>query len=119
MDALKEFRNDKEKEMMQLLLLKWACDKNEWIEKYMHVLTRIFGKEFTTLDMPLKQSRAYELVKEWEVKGLVRVTDHSSKAKKYVLTPTLFAKAIEEQTLTQETKQALLDKLDELIKPQK
>lgn len=117
MDALKEFKSVNDKEMMQLLLLKWLCKKNQWAAKHMSVLASILGKEFTTLDMPFKQSRAYELVKEWESKGLARVTDYTSKARKYTLTPTLFAQAIEAQDITKETKQALLEKLDELIKP--
>lgn len=115
MDELKELKTSKEKEMLQLLLLRWLCNANPWAGKHMNVLINLFGREFTTLDMPFKQSRAYELVKDWESKGLIKVTDYTSKARKYTLTTTLFAKSIEQQDLAKETKQALLERLDEIL----
>lgn len=115
MDLLKEFKKEKEKEMIKLILLKWLCDSNKWASKHMHEIGNLLGGDFTTLDLPLKSSRAYELIKEWEEKGLIRVKDYTSKAKKYAFNTTLFAKAIEEQNLPPEAKQGLLNELDELI----
>lgn len=117
MDSLKDFKKEQEREMLKLLLVKWLCNKNAWAAKHMHELASLLGKEFTTLDLPYKNSRAYELVKEWESKGLVRVTDYTSKARKYVFAPTIFAKTIEEQEISKEAKEGLLNILDELIKP--
>ena len=100
MDLLKEFKKEKEKEMIKLLLLKWLCDSNKWASKHMHEIGSLLGKEFSTLALPLKSSRAYELVKEWEEKGLIRVKDHTSKAKKYAFNTTLFANMVRKETCT-------------------
>ncbi len=115
MPGLKSFKEEKENEMFKLLFIDWICKQNSWLSKYMSIITLLFGKEFSTLDLPLKSSRSYELLKEWLNKGLIRVSDYTSKAKKYRFTTTLFAKAIEEQDLDNETKQELLEKLDEII----
>jgi len=115
MKALKEFKESKDKELLRLLLLKWLCQNNAWAAKYMYELSSLFGKEFTTKDLPFKSSRSYELIKEWEQKGLARVTDYTSKARKYAFTTTLFARTIEQQRIDNETKQALLERLDDLI----
>ncbi len=119
MQSLKDFKKTKENEMLKLLLLKWLCDQNDWAAKYMHELSNLFNKEFTTRDLAFKSSRAYDLIKEWESKGLVKVTDYVSKTRKYAYTPTLFAKAIEAQPIDEETKQELLDQLDDLFETKK
>jgi hypothetical protein len=104
-----------EKEALRLLLIKWLCKENKWAAKHMYELSLVLGKEFTTKDLPHKSSRSYELVKEWEKKGLIRVTDYTKKARRYSFTTTLFAKAIETQKLNEEVKQELLEKLDDII----
>ncbi|MFA5405767.1 MAG: hypothetical protein WC307_00190 [Candidatus Nanoarchaeia archaeon] len=119
MDLLKEFKKEKESEMLRLLLLKWLCDQNAWAAKYMHELSCLFNKEFTTSSLAFKSSRAYELIKEWESKGLIKVTDYVSKSRKYAYTPTLFAKTIEAQQISEEKKHELLDQLDDLFKIKK
>ena len=113
--TLKEFKKNQEKEMLRLLLLKWLCDKHKWAAKHMHELSNLFSKEFTTKDIPLKSSRSYELIKEWEKRGLIRVIDYTTKAKKYAFTSTLFARLIVEQSLDDEEKQALLELVDSLV----
>ena len=115
MKVLKEFKESNDKELLRLLLLKWLCNNNAWAAKYMHELSSLFGKEFTTKDLPFKSSHSYELIKEWAQKGLVRVTDYTSKARKYEFTTTLFAQTIEQQKINNETKQALLERLDDLL----
>ncbi len=113
--TLKAFKQEYEDEMFKLLFIKWFCKQNNWANKYMYILIDLFGRKFSTLDIPLKSSRSYELVKDWEQKGLIKIVDYMSKAKKYVFTTTLFAKAIEKQSVDNEVKELLLEKLDELI----
>ncbi len=96
-------------------IVKLVCDKEKDLRKYMYVLSNLFGKEFTTLDLPYKSSRSHELVKNWYKKGLIKITNYTTKAKKYRFNSTFFAKIIEESNLNEEEKEKLLEKLDELI----
>ncbi|MBD3311963.1 hypothetical protein GF352_00705 [archaeon] len=117
MQSLKDFKKDNEKNMLRLLLIKWLCDDNKWAANYMHVLSNLIGSDFTTKDLPFKSSRSYELAKEWTGKGLIRVIDYTSKARKYAFNTTLFAKSIENKEVSREVKDDLLNKLDELLLP--
>ena len=101
----------------QLLIIKWLCDENEWASKYMHVLSKLIGTEFTTKQVPYKSSHSYELIKEWESKGLIKVSDYTNKSRKYAFTTTLFARAIENKQIPNNKKQEMLNKLDEIIHP--
>ena len=117
MQPINEYKKANENEIMRLVVLKWLCDKQPWAAGYMHELSNLLGREFTTKDLPLKNSRSYELIKEWEKKGLIRITNYTSKARKYAFTTTLFADAIESKDISRELKDDILNKLEELILP--
>ncbi len=103
------------KKAYQALLIKWLCDDNEWIRKHMYALSKIIGREFTSLDLPYKNTRSHELLKKWLSKGLIRIIDYTKKARVYKFNSTLFAKAIEKQEISQEEKDKIMNMIDELI----
>lgn len=111
----KTFEKNNENIIYQLLITKWLCKEHKELNKHMHLLTKLFNKEFTTKDIPLKNSRSHEIIKQWQSIGMIKRTDIGTKLHKYKYTPTLFAKTIERQQISNDEKQIILKMLDELI----
>ncbi len=111
----KDFEKSNEKLIYQLLITKWLCNEYKELSKHMNFIIRVFNKKFATTDLPLKSSRSYEIIKQWQRLGLIKRTDIGTKLHKYEFMPTLFAKAIEKQLISKHEKQIMLKMLDEII----